>query len=634
MCGIAGWLGNMPGRNEQHAIAMAKALHHRGPDAHGIQSWPEATFVHTRLSIIDLSPTGAQPMANEDGGVWTVFNGEIYNHRQLQRYLESKGHRFKGRSDTEVLPHLYEEEGSQFVQKLRGMFALAIYDTRERALILARDRFGIKPLFYAPGRDCLAFASELRALLELPSIDTRPDKQAIYDLAALGYIPAPETLYLGIRALEPGEILEARFDGNAVNWNVRKYHVWSIAPDPAITLARAADRADELLSAAVERQLESDVPLGSLLSGGIDSSLVSAAAQRALGGELRTFNVQFSDKTHDETWAAEAVANHIRSRHETLDMANVRGTWDHVTGLLSHAGQPFADTSLFAVNAISRRMRQCVTVAISGDGGDEAFGGYDIYWRLARIARWQALPGVFQASAGMTLNSLSLLGVSSKRLAQRMHDLAKVDDTAVIQNLFCLMTERQHKDLVREINVLPVRRLFERQWQHQLPRQATRIERLSAYATEINVRLLLPNDFLFKVDIASMKESLEVRVPMLDEELFGFGLTLPHHLKVSGRTCKRTLRAVAAKRLPRAVANKPKWGFAVPLETWIAPDLKTQLRDVLLSSSSKLPDFFRPDGYKGVLDRLCNNASGSPSREVYRHAIMFLSVQLALGRKN
>ena len=217
MCGIAGWLGTLPD-SEKYASRMVHALHHRGPDAHGTRSWPEATLIHTRLSIIDLSPTGAQPMANEDGTIWTVFNGEIYNHLELRRQLEARGHVFKGRSDTEVLPHLYEEEGSGFVSKLRGMFALALYDTRTQTLLLARDRFGIKPLFYAPVTERFMFASEIRALRELPGIDDRPDRQAISDFAGLFYIPAPETFYTGIRALQPGEMLEARLDAHRVSY--------------------------------------------------------------------------------------------------------------------------------------------------------------------------------------------------------------------------------------------------------------------------------------------------------------------------------------------------------------------------------------------------------------------------------
>ena len=281
MCGIAGWLGRLPD-DKNHAARMAQTLHHRGPDSQGVRCWPEATLVHTRLSIIDLSPAGAQPMANEDGTVWTVFNGEIYNHRELRRYLEARGHTFRGHSDTEVLVHLFEEEGSAFVGKLRGMFAFAIYDSRSHTLILARDRFGIKPLFFAATNDRLAFASEIRALRGLPGVDLRPDKQAIHDFAALLYIPAPETFHIGIRALQPGEVLTAHLDHERVSWNTEIYHRWVLNPDPAMTMNKAADRAEELISAAVRQQMESDVPLGALLSGGIDSSLVSAAAQEAL----------------------------------------------------------------------------------------------------------------------------------------------------------------------------------------------------------------------------------------------------------------------------------------------------------------------------------------------------------------
>ena len=199
MCGVAGWLGTVPD-SQKYASHLAEAMRHRGPDANGVKSWPEATLVHTRLSIIDLTPAGAQPMANEDETVWTILNGEIYNHREIQNDLEKRGHLFRGRSDTEILPHLYEEEGAGFLNRLRGMFALAIYDTRKRSLLLARDRFGIKPLFYSPSADRLAFASEIRALLELPGVDTEPDKQAIYDFAALFYIPAPETFYAEMSA--------------------------------------------------------------------------------------------------------------------------------------------------------------------------------------------------------------------------------------------------------------------------------------------------------------------------------------------------------------------------------------------------------------------------------------------------
>jgi asparagine synthase (glutamine-hydrolysing) len=635
MCGIAGWLGSLPD-SETDAGRMVQALRHRGPDAHGIRSWPEATLVHTRLSIIDLTPAGAQPMSNEDRTIWTVFNGEIYNHLELRHDLEAHGHVFNGHSDTEVLPHLYEEEGAGFVNRLRGMFALAIYDTRTRTLVLVRDRFGIKPLFYAPGKDRLAFASEIRALLELPGIDDRPDRQAIYDFAALFCIPAPETFYLGIRALQPGEMLEAQLDTDGVSWKTRTYHRWSGAPNPTLTLEQATDRADELVKTAVHRQMESEVPLGSLLSGGIDSSLVSVAAQAALNGGLRTFNVSFSEKEYDETWAAVAVAKNIGSYHQTLDMDGVRGTWDHVTGLLRHAGQPFADTSLFAANAICRLMRRHVTVALSGDGGDEGFAGYDIFWRIARIASLQRLsPPVWRAAA-IALVPLARFGVVRNSLPQRIRDLTNADDTAIIQTLLCWVREEEHKKLCRIADTLPVRRFFEPEWEHHLPSGATRLERLSAHATEVNTRLVLPNDFLFKVDTASMRESLEVRVPMLDEDLFAFGLSLPHRLKVEGRTCKRVLRALAERRLPRAVANKPKWGFGIPIDSWVDADFKVRLKETLLGPGSHLPEFFRPQAYRPIINAFCEGHGypGVSRQGLYQRAIMLLSVHLALCEQN
>jgi asparagine synthase (glutamine-hydrolysing) len=362
--------------------------------------------------------------------------------------------------------------------------------------------------------------------------------------------------------------------------------------------------------------------------------LVSAAAQKSLGGQLRTFNVRFSDKEYDETWAALTVAKHIQSHHETLEMDDVRGNWEHVTNLLSHVGQPFADTSLFAVNAVCRRMRQHVTVALSGDGGDEAFGGYDVYWRLARIADWQRLPIWVWRSASVASMALASLRVMSARLNRRLEELTDADDTTVIQSLFCEMPVHEQTSLCQSQGLDPIRRLFEPRWQSDLPRETSRLERLSARATEVNVRVQLPNDFLFKVDAASMKESLEVRVPMLDEDLFSFGLTLPQKLKVDGSVCKLVLRKVAERRLPLEVANKPKRGFGIPVDRWVDADFRARLKDTLLGSSSRLPEFFRSEAYRPMIDafsdmRPCLGVSRSG---LYRRAIMLLSVHLALCR--
>jgi asparagine synthase (glutamine-hydrolysing) len=633
MCGIGGWIGRQDGGDEV-ADRMRQALHHRGPDSYGVKSLPEATLVHTRLSIIDLSESGSQPMTNEGGTVWTVFNGEIYNHRELRSYLEQRGHHFKGHSDSEIIPHLYEELGIDFVERLRGMFAIAIYDARIQTLLLARDRFGIKPLFYAPTKTRLAFASELRALLCLKDIDTRPDRQGVYDCAAFFYIPAPGTFYRGIRALQAGEILEVRLDGSDISWKTRQYWKGCIAPDLSLSMSEAVDRAEGLITAAVRRQLESDVPLGALLSGGIDSSLVSTAAQQALQGKLRTFNVRFPDHTYDETGAALAVAEHIGSHHVTLNMDEGQGTWEHIIDLLRHAGQPFADTSLFAVNAVSRLMRAHVTVALSGDGGDEGFGGYNLYWQLARIARMQRLPSPVWKASALALVPFVSASVVPAHFPSRLREIAEADDAQIVQDLFTSMHEDDLRGLcVDHGKVLPVRRFFEQQWEHRLPAGASRVERLSALATEANVRVTLPNDFLFKVDLASMKESLEVRVPMLDEDLFSFALTVPHDLKVKGRICKQVLREVAARQLPLTVARKPKHGFAVPVDRWVNSAFKHRVRETLLGPSSRLPEFFRPEVYGPLVEAFCNGRpyQACSRAALFQRVVLLLSLDITMA---
>jgi asparagine synthase (glutamine-hydrolysing) len=633
MCGIGGWIGHQDG-GKVVADDMRQAMYQRGPNGYGIRSLPGVTLVHTRLSIIDLSESGSQPMVNESDTIWSVFNGEIYNHRELRVYLEQRGHNFKGHSDSEIIPHLYEELGIDLFERLRGMFAIAIYDKRTQTLLLARDRFGIKPLFYAPTKTLLAFASELRALLRVDGIDTRPDRQAVHDCAALFYIPAPETFYRGIRALRPGEILEAHLEGSDIFCKTKQYWKGCIAPDQGISLSEAADRAEGLIATAVRRQLESDVPLGALLSGGIDSSLVSTAAQKALEGKLRTFNVRFRDHTYDETWAALSVAEHIGSQHMTLDMGDGEGTTEHIVGLLRHAGQPFADTSLFGVNAVSRLMRTHVTVALSGDGGDEGFGGYDLYWQLARIGRMQRMPSMVWKAVALVSVPFARAGLVSSHYPNRLLEITGADDIQIVQDLFTWIHDDELGRLsVDHGKVLPVRRFFEQQWEHRLPASASRIERLSALATEANVRVTLPNDFLFKVDLASMKESLEVRVPLLDEDLFSFALSLPHSLKVQARQCKRVLREVATRQLPVSVAKKQKRGFAVPVDRWVNSEFKHRVKDALLSHSCRLQEVFRPEVYVPLVEAFCDRPSVSVlSREaLFRRVIMLLSVHLAHG---
>jgi asparagine synthase (glutamine-hydrolysing) len=432
--------------------------------------------------------------------------------------------------------------------------------------------------------------------------------------------------------LEPGQVLIANLNQNRVNSELRKFHHWEIAPDPELNLDEAVERAEELVAAAVERQMESDVPLGALLSGGIDSSLVSAAAQKFNGG-MRTFNVRFPDKAYDETWAALAVAKHIGSEHETLNVAAAEGTWDNATDLLKHAGQPFADTSLFAVNAVCGLIRRYVTVALSGDGGDEGFGGYSHYSEIAKILQLQRIPAPFWYAATGILAPLAYIGIVPSRIPLQLSDLVGADDTAVVQNLFSYVRTSEYEQIFRPDDVLPARRLFEPQWTCNVPNGNSRLERLSAHATEINIRLTLANDFLFKVDTASMRESLEVRVPMLDEDLFQFALTLPHELKVKNGTGKRILREIARRKLPLNVAEKPKMGFAIPVDTWLNQEFRDELKECLLGPGSRLPEFFRPEAYRPLVKSFCSGRShaGLSRRESYGRIIMLLSVHLAIA---
>jgi asparagine synthase (glutamine-hydrolysing) len=633
MCGIAGSFGSeeldtLVGRR------VLEALRHRGPDGRASKTWAEATLLHTRLRIIDLSPTGDQPMSNEDGTIWTVFNGEIYNHHELQAELEKAGHRFRGRSDTEVLPHLYEEYGDEMFTRLRGMFAIAILDRRQRRLLLARDRFGIKPLFYSEDPSRVAFASEINALREFPGVDLTPDPQAIADFAGLLFVPAPHTIHRGISALRPGEIVDCRI-GNDESMSAarRRFHEFTAEPNRDLTLDQALDDVDALAEKAVVRQLESDVPLGALLSGGIDSSLVSAYSQRHVEGDLLTFNVRFPDAEYDETPAAQTVAAAIGSRHQTLEMDGQSGTWEAITGLMRIVGQPFADTSLFAVDQISAAMRRHVTVALSGDGGDEGFGGYDVYWQIAAVNGLRWAPAFFWRAGVPFVAPFARLGVVRPTLARRMRDLAGADDTGILQTFFSWLGERELQELTRPLDdVEPLRRHFERHWRHSVGRSVSSLERLSAHAVELNVRLILANDYLPKVDAGSMRHSLEVRVPMLDEDLIGFGLTLPHALRVEGRKSKRLLRALAGRHLPASIAARPKRGFAVPVDQWVDRSFRLILRESLLDPGSPVGEYFVRSAYTPWVEAFCQGRTiqGLSREGLYQRVMMVLALDLAL----
>jgi asparagine synthase (glutamine-hydrolysing) len=591
MCGIAGRF---------HPVSLTAdplwhhrvdgLLAHRGPDGKGHYHDVHCELVHRRLALIDLSPTGHQPMPNEDGSIYVVFNGEIYNHLELRAALEGKGHRFRGTSDTEVLVHLYEEYGAEMASHLRGMFAFAIYDRRARQVFLARDRYGIKPLYYAHHEGQILFASEIKALLALTGFRPVLDRQACYDYLGLGYVPEPWTGFANIHTLRKGTALAVGADGE----REIRFHEIQARPDHSQTIPHATAAMAERLLHAVERQSLADVPVAALLSGGIDSSLVVAAYCRVAKTPPRTFNVRFPDREYDETLVAQAVSKQCGTQHKTIDL----GEWslgpDAIQRLLLHFDQPFADTSLIPTYAVCRAIREHgIICTLSGDGGDEAFGGYARFWRANRLIQMMKLPGWVQRAMIRT----------GSHLAEHHHDrgrqLAKAaalslagqeDAATLIGGLSNYLDEEQKAELVlppaRE-GLVTVYRYFD----GYAPAAATELEALSRRMTEKLFSVGLPSDMLRKVDMMSMLAGIEVRVPMLDEEVVALGLALPHRLKTDGRSGKLVLRSVAREWLPRDVAAHAKHGFSIPVDVMVTPEFHQMLEDHLLSASARVHAF-------------------------------------------
>jgi asparagine synthase (glutamine-hydrolysing) len=644
MCGIAGRfhpeaLPAAPGWHER----VDALLSHRGPDGQGHYRDGRCELVHRRLALIDLSPSGRQPLANEDGSVYVVFNGEIYNHGALRSRLIARGHAFRGSSDTEVLVHLYEEYGEQMVGLLRGIFAFAIYDRRRLVLLLARDRFGVKPLFYSLHEGQWVFASEMKAIVALPGFRPRLDRQAVYDFIGLGYVPEPATGFANIQALPKGTTLLV----SAAGHRITPFHRITVEPDFARRLPEAASAAGEALRDAVKAQSVADVPVAALLSGGIDSSLVVAAHRRAACGDLDTFNVRFPGRTYDETAMARAVAEHCGTRHHTIALGEWALTPDAILGLLRHFDQPFADTSLIPMYWISRSVRDHGFICtLSGDGGDEAFGGYARFWRAHRVLQLTRVPDWLGSPAARMGTAVAGLTRNWGRQVSKAVALAQIgrhDPAVLIAGLSSYLTEEQKRRLVPPVardGLQPVYRHFHDGERNGMPEGVSDIEELSSRLSECLFHVGLPSDMLRKVDMMSMYAGLEIRVPLLDENLVALGLALPHRLKTAGRTGKRVLRALAARWLPAPVVHHPKHGFSIPLDVMIPAALHGVLNDLLLSASART----RPILDRALLAQWLSDlrrageglaVGGAISREgTYFRVFMALSLELWLRDHN
>lgn len=592
MCGIAGIVSDADERTRiAHVNAMLDKLVHRGPDEHGLATLAGVSIGARRLSIIDVAG-GHQPTYSEDGSVTAVQNGEIYNFPALRAELLASGHHFVSRGDTEVLVHAYEEFGVDLVSRLRGMFALAIWDGRQHCLVLARDRLGKKPLFYAVRGQELMFCSEIQGLLAA-GVDRAVDDTAIAEYLTYGYIPAPRTGFASIRKLEPAHVLTYK-DGRV---STTCYWTPSFEPKNELRFDEAAEAFLGLLDEATRIRLISDVPLGVLLSGGLDSSTIVALAARHSDRPLRTFSVGFTEADFSELRFARLVADRFGTEHHEfiVDPSAV----DVLPTLVRHFGEPFADSSAIPTYYVAHLARQHVTVALNGDGGDELLAGYDRY-------RAVALAGIFDRApaAAWTLSTLS--AIVPKR------SLGPVVTTRV-------------RRLLEALSLAPDERYLRWIGYFEGPRNAgvyrPRIERLrpssgeylaraaaSARASETVERAMaadlltyLPGDLLVKMDIATMANSLEARSPFLDHELVEFVSALPRSYKMSLWSSKRLLRRAVRDILPRSILSRGKMGFVVPVGRWLRGPLRELLEDALLATDALSRDHVDPAAARALV---------------------------------
>lgn len=605
MCGIAGIWNYKSGEPVKRGAltAITRLLAHRGPDGEGFYWGPGPGLGHRRLSIIDLEG-GHQPMCNEDGEIWIVFNGEIYNFPELRHELEGRGHLFRTNSDTEAIIHLYEEYGERCFEKLRGMFALAIWDGRNQQLVLARDRIGIKPLFYGLGKNGIVFGSELKCIRDSGQVTLEIEPTAIADLFTYFYIPGPKTIYRNAYSLEPGHYLLVSKRG------IRKEKYWDLT-DKVTELSSEQEYGDELLDLlreSVQCHLLSDVPLGAFLSGGVDSAAVVALMKEKLQTPIATCSIGFDEEEYNELPQARAIARLFQTHHAeqvvTPEPAKV------LEQLTFYYDQPFPDHSAIPTFYVSELARRKVKVVLSGDGGDENFGGYSRYvrqLRLQEIRRW--IPGVAQKTLLSLFKSLSgdrKYNSLPVRLQRVMHQLAIGSREAYLHGMTItdqpMRTRLFSSDLGRELGAYDPLDVF-----REIYDRAPGNDPLSKIFY-LDLKTNLVDDILTKVDRASMANSLEVRVPLLDHRVVEFAYSLPLHMKIRGDQRKYLLRKSLAGLLPADHLALQKRGFRVPLVPWLRGELHDWAQDIL-TRDSDASQFLNPLGVQKMWDRFSRGQS-------------------------
>ena len=599
MCGIVGNVLARADRTPDAAVLkrMNDRITHRGPDDEGVFVQGPAGLAMRRLKIIDLA-TGHQPMTGEDGRVWTVFNGEIYNYRELREAHAARGHVFTTRSDTEVIVHGYEERGVASVGDLDGMFAVAIWDAPARTLLLARDRLGIKPLYYAVLPDQIVFASELKALLEHPAIERTLDLTALSRYLAHEYVPAPHSILRAVRKLPAGHWLTYT-DGRVKlepYWDVHFQRGAGIDEAEAVEALRAA------LDRSVKQHLVSDVPLGVFLSGGIDSSAVAAFAARHFPGRLKTFSIGFEDPSFDETAHARRVARVLDTDHQE-EILDPRAALDLVTRLPELLDEPLGDASFLPTYLLSRFTRRSATVALSGDGGDELFAGYPTYQAHRLAGPLELIPPLLRRRLlrpvverlPVSLDNLSF-DFKLKRFVAGL-DFAPVDRHAAWLGSFTPAEQKElfTADALARMEAPPSYAAFHEMLSHAP--SASGLERM----LYLDLKGYLGEGVLTKVDRASMACSLEVRVPLLDHRVVELATSLPMHLKLRRVTTKYVLKRALAGVLPRDILERPKKGFGIPLGRWFRGELAPMLRDVCAPDVIRRAGLFRPEAVGRLL---------------------------------
>jgi asparagine synthase (glutamine-hydrolysing) len=579
MCGIAGFAALSPAA----AVPDVSVLHrmcdtivHRGPDDEGTRHDGRVGLGMRRLSIIDLAG-GHQPIANEDGTVFTVFNGEIYNFRELRAELESHGHIFRTNSDTEVIVHGYEQWGLDFVARLNGMFAIALHDVRAGVLVLARDHVGIKPLYYAFTPRHLVWGSEIKAVLASGVVDADLDLDSLGQFMAWEYCPGEMTLLKAVRKLLPAHVL--KLDLNTGLHGIYRYWTPPLGGEaPTLTKDEWLDRVDEAIQAAVRRQMVSDVPLGAFLSGGVDSSLITHAM-----GKATTFSIGFDDPSYNELEHSWRVAEHLGVEHVTeVIKDDVLELFDH---LMTFMDDPVADSSIFPTFLVSRLARSRVTVSLSGDGGDELFGGYEAYMAARLANRYVKLPrllrhGLIEPTAGLFRPTPAKKGLINKGL--RFLEGMRHEEALSHARWRSFLTEEMKRsmftpeaagEMASPFSSHIVRLFEEARDRGPLERQLY-----------VDVFSYLPDDILTKVDRMSMAVSLEARVPLLDKEIVELAFRVPDTLKIRDGETKWILKKIAQRYLPRAGVYRRKEGFSVPLKHWIVTGYRNLMEELLSAS--------------------------------------------------